>query len=309
MGRIFRPLREMGANITGSDTDTPPIRIKGCRLRGIDYTSPVASAQIKSCVLLAGLFAEGKTRVQEPEQSRDHTERMLPLFGVELAGKCTVKGGGRLRGAEISIPADVSSAAFPIAAAVLLEDSEVLLSNIGVNPTRDGFLRALKEMGADISYIVNMTDTGEPASDICVRSTGRLKAIDLPESWVPSMVDEIPILMVVAALSDGITRIRGASELRVKESDRLQVMGDGLRALGITVVDYPDGVDIHGTDKIGMAELESAQDHRCAMSFAVLGLRASEKLQIRDAEYIATSYPGFIDDMNSLGTEMRMVNF
>ncbi len=308
MGRIFHPLREMGSHISGTESETPPIEIHGRSLQGIDYLSPVASAQVKSCVLLAGLFAQGRTSVSEPGLSRDHTERMLPMFGVGLPEKCTVIGGSKLQATQVRVPADISSTAFLIAAATLVEDSDVTLQNVGLNPTRDGFLRALKTMGADIEYEQELQRAAEPTGDIRVRYSGRLKAIDLPETWVPSMVDEIPILMVLAALSDGVSRIRGASELRVKESDRLAVMAKGLGLLGVPVKMYEDGVDITGVNSFRDGVLESAGDHRCAMSFAVMAMRAPVGLLIRDAEYITTSYPGFVDDMNMLGARMQMID-
>jgi 3-phosphoshikimate 1-carboxyvinyltransferase len=304
MGRIFDPLTRMGAIVEGTESKTPPVRISGRTLHGIHYVSPIASAQVKSCLLLAGLFANGRTSVSEPSLSRDHTERMLPAFGVEMPGKCSVDGGSKLKAADIMVPADISSAAFLIAAALLVEGSELCLKNVGLNPTRDGFLRALKEMGADIRY-QRKDCAGEPLGAIPVRYSGQLKAINLPEEWIPSMVDEIPVLMVLAAMAQGTSRIRGAAELRHKESDRLSVMCQGLRQLGVELKEFEDGVDITGTDTLASAELESAGDHRCAMSFAVLALRIPDGLKIKDAEYIATSYPGFIEDMNEIGAPMQ----
>jgi 3-phosphoshikimate 1-carboxyvinyltransferase len=306
MGRIFRPLRAMGARISGTVDDTAPVHISGRQLHGIHYVSPVASAQVKSCVLLAGLYASGETRISEPALSRDHTERMLRQFGVLLSAGNTVTGGSKLLAAEISVPADISSAAFLIAAALLVEGSDLLLTNVGLNPSRDGFLRALQAMGAGLLITNRRTFGFEPVGDIRVRYSGRLRGFDLPEAWVPSMVDEVPVFMVLASMAEGVTRIRGASELRVKESDRLAVMGDGLRRLGIDLVDYQDGVDITGTDFLRDETLESAGDHRCAMSFAVLALRAPNGFRILDAEYISTSYPGFVVDMGSLGASMKM---
>ncbi|MFT5140333.1 MAG: 3-phosphoshikimate 1-carboxyvinyltransferase [Lysobacterales bacterium] len=307
MGRIFSPLREMGAVISGTKLHTPPIRISGRALQGINYVSPIASAQVKSCVLLAGLFANGRTTVCEPETSRDHTERMLPIFGVQLPQQCSVDGGSRLKAADISVPADISSAAFLIAATLMVKGSDLVLNNVGLNPTRDGFLRALVQMGADITYRQNLTGA-EPSGDIHVRYSGRLKAITLPEEWVPSMVDEIPVLMVLAAMAEGTSRIRGAAELRHKESDRLAVMSAGLMRLGIEIQEFEDGIDIKGSDNIIEANLESAGDHRCAMSFAVIALRSPGRLLINDAEYIATSYPGFVEDMRELGVRIQMVD-
>lgn len=308
MRRILQPLKMMGASIHGSGADTAPLKISGGPLCGIDYPSPVASAQVKSCVLLAGLYAEGQTRVTEPQTSRDHTERMLPLFGAEMPAPCTVTGGSDLIAADVSVPADISSAAFLIAAALMVPGSDVVLKNIGLNPTRDGFLRALKAMGADLEVTPAPLQGNEPAGSIRIRYSGRLTAIDLPAQWIPSMIDEIPALMVLAAVADGVTRIRGASELRVKESDRLAVMGKGLMQLGIPVSAFEDGVNITGVDAFRDGVLESAADHRCAMSFAVLALCAPTGLRIRNAEYIGTSYPGFVEDMNALGAEMEMIN-
>jgi 3-phosphoshikimate 1-carboxyvinyltransferase len=307
MERIFRPLRQMGAVISGSELHTPPIKISGRSLQGIDYVSPIASAQVKSSVLLAGLFAKGRTTVSEPELSRDHTERMLPMFGVQLPQKCSVDGGSRLKAAHINVPADISSAAFLIAAALLVEDSDLTLCNVGLNPTRDGLLRALKQMGADISYQQDLSDT-ESCGDIHVRYSGRLKAITLAEEWIPSMVDEIPVLMVLAATAEGTSRIRGAAELRHKESDRLAVMSAGLKNLGVEVQESEDGVDIHGTNNFEEAVLDSAGDHRCAMSFAVMALRSPGSLGIKGAEFISTSYPGFVEDMRGLGVGIQMVD-
>lgn len=307
MRRILRPLRLMGAEILASDNDTAPLEIHGRKLQGIDYESPVASAQVKSCILLAGLYAQGVTSVTEPELSRDHTERMLRQFGVQMPAACSIDGGTGLTGTEVQVPADISSAAFSMTAACLVPGSEIRLTGVGLNPSRDGFIKALRTMGGSLE-ISKTGGTGfEPTGDIRVRYSGRLKAIDLPIDWIPSMVDEIPTLMVLGAMADGTTRIRGAAELRVKESDRLAVMGDGLRRLGVKVKDYADGVDITGTDKLVDETLESAGDHRCAMSFAVLAMCAPSGFLIRDAAYIATSYPRFVEDMVSLGANLKMV--
>lgn len=304
MRRIVAPLKLMGADIQPSRAGTAPLSIRASEgLQGITYNSPVASAQIKSCVLLAGLYASGVTRVIEPRLSRDHTERMLPCFGVELPAECSVKGGSRLQAAVFNVPADISSAVFALAAAAVVPGSDVLVRSVGLNPTRKGFLDCLQEMGANIT-ISNRSDQGaEPVGDVRVVYAGRLTAIDVPASRVADMIDEMPLLMALAATADGMTRIREAAELRVKESDRLAVMAAGLEALGIVLKEYPDGIDIEGSS-LGGGEIESAGDHRCAMSFAVLGLVASAPVHIRQAEYIATSYPGFVEDMNSLGASM-----
>ena len=304
MRRIVEPLRLMGGNIQPTRQGTAPLVIRASDgLHGIEYRSPVASAQIKSCVLLAGLYASGVTRVIEPRMSRDHTERMLPLFGVDLPAPQCVTGGSRLKAAVFDVPGDISSAAFPLAAAALLPGSEIILKRVGLNPTRKGLLDCLQEMGADLR-VVSRADQGvEPAGDIQLIFNGPLRGIDLPESRVPDMIDELPLLIALAATANGITRIRGAAELRVKESDRLAVMATGLQKLGIEVKEYEDGMDIKG-GKIGGGRVKSAGDHRCAMSFAVLGLVASAEVQIEAAEYIGTSYPGFCDDMNSLGAKL-----
>lgn len=305
MKRIVAPLTLMGANITATGQGTAPLHIRPSGgLRGIEYCSPVASAQIKSCVLLAGLFASGTTRVLEPRLSRDHTERMLPLFGVELPAVCVVRGGSRLEAANFTIPGDISSAVFLLAAAAINRDSEVILNGVGLNPTRTGLLVCMEEMGANLK-IRNQTDSEtEPVADIQVVFSGRLRGIDVPESRVPDMIDELPLLMALAATSTGITRIRGAAELRVKESDRLGVMATGLRNLGVSLKEYPDGMDIQG-GVISGGRVESAADHRCAMSFALLGLIADTPVQVGGAEYIATSYPGFVNDLKTLGATVR----
>jgi len=304
MGRIITPLTLMDADISASETGTAPLLIHGGGgLHGIEYVSPVASAQIKSCVLLAGLFASGTTRVQEPRLSRDHTERMLPLFGVDLPAPCTVTGGSRLTATSFTVPGDISSAVFALAAAAMTPGSDVTVRRVGLNPTRIGFIRCLESMGADLRIINQSSQSTEPIADIRLVFNGRLKAIDVPESLVPDMIDELPLLMALAVTASGITRIRGAAELRVKESDRLAVMAGGLQKLGVELKEYPDGMDIRGGEVFG-GRVESAGDHRCAMSFAVLGLVASGQVQIEDAEYIATSYPGFSDDMRQLGANM-----
>lgn len=299
MRRIITPLREMGARIEPAQGSTPPLSVLASDgLHGVHYASPVASAQVKSCVLLAGLYAVGRSSVTEPRASRDHTERMLPLFGV-VVDDCSVQGGSKLKAADIEVPADPSSAAFLAAAALLVPGSELVLTGVGLNPTRTAFFDALRMMGATLELQVN-DGAGEPAGNITVRYSGRLQGIDLPAEKVPAMIDEIPILLALAASAEGVTRIRGAAELRVKESDRLAVMGAGLRRMGIEVTDYPDGIDILG----GMptaANLDAADDHRCAMSFVVLGQAVTDGVRIDGADYIDTSYPGFASDLRQLG--------
>jgi len=229
---------------------------------------------------------------------------MLPLFGVDLPAPCSVTGGARLTAARFTVPGDISSAVFALAAAAMTPGSDITVHRVGLNPTRTGFLRCLGAMGADISISHQSAQDAEPVGDIRLNYNGGLKAIDVPASLVPDMIDELPLLMALAATASGMTRIRGAAELRVKESDRLAVMATGLRKLGVELVEYPDGMDIKG-GKVTGACVESAGDHRCAMSFAVLALVASRRVEIGDAEFIATSYPGFIQDMGRLGMNME----
>jgi len=305
MRRIIEPLSRMGARIEATANGTAPLRISGNPdLRGIEYDLPVASAQIKSCILLAGLFASGKTCISEPGQSRDHTERMLPVFGVKLNSGCCVAGVSSLSAARIEVPADISSAAFFMVAAALIPGSQVLLRNVGVNSTRDGIIRVMQKMGADI-VLENQRQFGEePVADIQVRYRSGLKGIDVPESWVPSLIDELPIIMILATGAQGITRIRGAEELRVKESDRISVMAAGLEMLGIRLQEFEDGIDIHGGN-LGSGEVDGAGDHRCAMSFCVAGQVATGPVTVDGASHIDTSYPEFVQHLQSLGGEVR----
>ena len=308
MKRIVVPLTLMGADISSSQGGTAPLSIRACDgLKGIEYESPVASAQIKSCVLLAGLFASGTTRVKEPHLSRDHTERMLPIFGVKLPAPCSVEGGSRLKACRFAVPADISSAVFALAAAAMIPGSDVLLRQVGLNPTRTGFLHCLEAMGADVNISNMSAQSTEPVGDIRLVYNNSLKAIDVPKSIIPDMIDELPLLMALAVTASGVTRIRGAAELRVKESDRIAVMAAGLRKMGVELQEYPDGIDIRG-GRVSGSRVESAGDHRCAMSFAILGQIASGQVLIEDAEYIATSYPGFHQDMAGLGANMHMEN-
>jgi len=306
MRRIVDPLTRMGADIMPMEDGTAPLTIRPSGgLTGIDYVSPVASAQIKSCVLLAGLFASGTTSVKEPRLSRDHTERMLPIFGVSLPSPCTVVGGSRLKACRFAVPADISSAVFALAAAAMTPGSDILVRQVGLNPTRTGFLRCLESMGAAVGITNESAQSTEPVGDIRLVYNGQLKGIDVPESVVPDMIDEMPLLMALAATATGVTRIRGAAELRIKESDRIAVMAAGLRSLGVELQEYPDGIDIRGGSVTG-GRVASAHDHRCAMSFAILGQVASGRILIDDAEFIATSYPSFTDDMRCLGATMHM---
>jgi 3-phosphoshikimate 1-carboxyvinyltransferase len=302
MQRIVKPLSLMGARIETEAEGRPPLRISGNPgLVGIDYASPIASAQVKSCVLLAGLYAGGTTRVREPLRSRDHTERMLTAYGVELVDGCGVRGGSRLTAADIRVPADISSAAFFMVLAALVPGSDLLLANVGLNATRDGVIHVLQAMGADLAIENRRRFGGETVADVRVRHAGRLRGTDIPVERIPSLIDELPVILAAAAVAEGTTRLRGAAELRVKESDRIAVMAAGLAQLGVELVEYPDGVDIDGRAAVSGGRVDGAGDHRCAMSFAVLGQVASDALLIDGAEHIDTSYPGFCDDLVNCG--------
>lgn len=313
MSRIARPLRDMGAEIRTRENGCAPIHISGGRqLHGIEYQSPVASAQIKSCVLLAGLYAAGRTSVIEPSLSRDHTERMLVAFGAPGNAGASVTGGTLLSGTSLEIPADISSAAFFIAAACLVPGSRLVITNTGLNPTRAGIIDALVRMGCDISISGRRSHGDEPAGDVEVAWRPGIRAIDLGADEIPAIIDELPILMVVAAMADGVTRIRGAAELRVKESDRIAVMASGLAACGFKVRELPDGMDIEGRPggnrsqaDAGRLVVDGAGDHRCAMSFCVLAQALGQSVEVTGAAQIDTSFPTFIDDFKSLGASLR----
>lgn len=296
MNRVAKPLREMGAVIETAAEGRPPLTIKGGqKLTGMHYDMPMASAQVKSCLLLAGLYAVGETSVTEPAPTRDHTERMLRGFGypVDVEGSTAkVESGHKLSATNIEVPADISSAAFFLVAASIAEGSEIVLEHVGINPTRTGVIDILKLMGADITLENQREVGGEPVADLRVRSA-RLKGIDIPEDLVPLAIDEFPVLFVAAANAEGRTVLRGAEELRVKESDRIQVMADGLLALGVKCEPTPDGIIIDG-GPYGGGEVWSHGDHRIAMSFSVASLRASAPIRIHDCANVATSFPNFL---------------
>jgi 3-phosphoshikimate 1-carboxyvinyltransferase len=306
MERVAKPLRTMGAVIETAGQGTPPLRIRGGQaLKGIDYAMPVASAQVKSAVLLAGLYASGVTSVTEPAPTRDHTERMLNGFGyrVERDGAtCRLAGGGTLQGGHLEVPADISSAAFFLVGASIAADSEVTLPHVGINPTRTGVIDILKLMGADIRLENQREAGGEPVADIVVRQAP-LKGINIPEELVPLAIDEFPAIFIAAACAEGETVLTGAEELRVKESDRIQVMADGLQALGVTAEPREDGIRIVG-GPIGGGEVDSHGDHRIAMSFAIAGLRAGGEIRIRNCANVATSFPGFADLARGAGLQL-----
>ncbi len=303
MKRVTDPLALMGAKVDTEEGGKPPLRINGgSKIKGIDYLLPMASAQVKSCVLLAGMYAEGKTCVTEPAITRDHTERMLTAFGypVETSGnQMCIVGGGRLTACNIDVPADISSAAFFLVGASIAEKADITLLHVGVNPTRTGIIDILKLMGANIELLNERIVGGEPVADIRVQSA-QLKGINVPENLVPLAIDEFPVLFVAAACAKGKTVITGAEELRVKESDRIQVMADGLLAIGVDCEATPDGMIING-GAIKGGKVHSRDDHRIAMAFTMASLRAESDIIIEDCENVNTSFPDFIGIANRAG--------
>ena len=297
MQRVAEPLGLMRAEINTAEGGRPPLRIMGiANLRGIDYAMPIASAQVKSALLLAGLYARGRTCVTEPAPTRDHTERMLAAFGypVERSGSTAwLQGGGRLRATEVAVPADISSAAFFLVGASIAPGSDLTLEHVGVNPTRTGVIAILRLMGANIELLNERQAGGEPVADIRVRHA-ELHGIDIPPELVPLAIDEFPVLFIAAANARGATVLRGAEELRVKESDRIQVMADGMRALGIAAEPTADGMRVTGGG-YGGGSVASHADHRIAMAFAIAALRAGGPLTITDCANVATSFPGFVE--------------
>jgi 3-phosphoshikimate 1-carboxyvinyltransferase len=313
MGRVITPLRLMGANIEGDEGDRPPLHISGsARLTGIHYDLPMASAQVKSCVLLAGLYADGCSSVTEPAVTRDHTERMLQGFGYPVQrnadGVISIEGGGTLIGATIDVPADISSAAFFMVAASIAPGSDLLLQHVGVNPTRTGIINLLRLMGADITVQDEVVVGGEPVADIHVRAAS-LHGIEIPLDQIPLAIDEFPALFVAAACAEGRTALRGAEELRVKESDRIAAMAEGLSILGVAVKVLDDGIVIDGfgdAGAFGGGTVYSHHDHRIAMSFAIAALRARDVVVVCDADNVATSFPDFDAMARGLGLQISV---
>jgi 3-phosphoshikimate 1-carboxyvinyltransferase len=308
MARVINPLKEMGADISARSSDKYlPMSIKGKVLKAINYTMPMASAQVKSCLILAGLYADSTTIITEPQKSRDHTERMLMAMGAEVEVEgltIKVKGeGSRVKGLkpiDITIPSDFSSAAFFIAGALIIPDSEILIRNVCVNPTRTGLLDVIKNMGGDVR-VENMRDvSGEPVADIYCKSADSLKAVKISGDIMPSLIDEFPILCVLAAQADGVTEIRGAEELRVKESDRIKAMATELKKLGVELEEYPDGISIKGKASLKGATVESYHDHRIAMSLAIAALVAEGTTTINNAECVDISFPGFFEELKRI---------
>lgn len=313
MKRVIDPLGLMGAKIVSQDKGLPPLLINASQqLTAIDYTLPMASAQVKSCILLAGLYARGETRVIEPAPTRDHTERMLRGFGYPVVStkldndmtEIRLIGGGKLTATPIDVPADISSAAFYMVAASIAPGSDLIIEHVGINPTRTGIIDILKLMGADISMTNKHEVGGEPVADIRVRYAA-LKGIDIPQALVPLAIDEFPVLFVAASAAEGQTRLTGAEELRVKESDRIQVMADALHAVGIDAQPTDDGMIINGGPQQPQSSaILSHHDHRISMAMTVAGLRAASRLIIDDCANVNTSFPGFVELANSVGLKL-----
>ncbi|ROR32296.1 3-phosphoshikimate 1-carboxyvinyltransferase [Inmirania thermothiophila] len=309
MRRVTQPLQLMGARIETTPEGTAPLVIRGRRrLAGIHYPMPVASAQVKSALLLAGLYAEGRTCVVEPAPTRDHTERMLAAFGAPVRfgdGTACVEGGARLRGRRVLVPGDLSSAAFLLVGATIAPGSELELRGVGVNPTRTGVLHILRAMGAEIEVLDPREAGGEPVADLRVRHAP-LRGIEIPPEWVPLAIDEFPAVFVAAACAEGETVLRGAAELRVKESDRIAAMAEALQGVGIEARPLPDGIVVRG-GRIRGGSVWSHGDHRVAMAMAVAALRAEGTVLVRDCAAVATSFPGFAELAARLGLGIETV--
>lgn len=316
MGRVVEPLKLMGANISANDNGTPPVNCQGstAKLNAIDYLLPMASAQVKSCVLLAGIYADGITTVTEPGITRDHTERMLTAFGYpvtveknidgdEQKTRISIEGGHELTACDIQVPGDISSATFFMVAGLIAKSGEITIRNVGMNPTRIGAINILKAMNGDLTITNERMAGGEPVADIIVKSS-ELQGIDVNERDVPLAIDEFPAIFIAAACANGVTRLRGAEELRVKESDRIQAMADGFEALGVNCTVFEDGIDIIGGE-INSGTVNSHDDHRIAMSFAIASLRATGSITILDCDNVATSFPNFVSLANKVGLSIN----
>lgn len=304
MARIITPLRQMGAEIIArAENKYPPVSIKGRKLQPLKYSLPVASAQVKSAVLLAGLYADGETEIVEPAKSRDHTERMLPAFGAEIkidGLRVTIKGGAELTGNDVYVPGDFSSAAFFMVGALLIGDSDITIKGVGINPTRTGLLSVLKEMGAEIEMDNIRTLSGEPIADIRCKGGSELRAVDITKEKIPALIDEFPVLCVAASQATGVTTIRGAEELRVKESDRIRSMATELRKMGAQVEEFTDGLSIQGKCELKGAVIESYGDHRIAMAMSIAGLIADDTTTIHGVSSVNISFPGFFQVLRRL---------
>lgn len=306
MRRVTDPLSQMGARFTTTDAGTAPMTIHGGQsIQAMHYDLPMASAQVKSAVLLAGLYAQGRTSVREPKVTRDHTERMLRGFGLEVEsddGLISLEGGKTLQAKPVDVPGDLSSAAFFFVAAAIQPGASITIENVGLNPTRIGVLEALKRMGAEVEVSNERDCMGEPVGDVTVKGQP-LKGIDIGADLVALAIDELPVLFIAAACAEGRTLVTGAEELRVKESDRVASMAEGLQALGIDAQPQPDGIVIEG-GQIGSGEVESHHDHRIAMSFAVASLRAKGPIVLRNCANVATSFPNFLECAQAVGLQV-----
>ena len=308
MGRVIEPLRLMGADISGNDSK-PPLLIKGGKqLSSIEYTLPVASAQIKSCLLLAGLYSDGKTTIIENGISRDHTERMLKGFGYDVTSSSntiSLMGGGSLKSCDIDVPSDISSAAFFMVAGCISENSSIVLEAVNINPTRTGVIDILRLMGGNLELLNQRLQAGEIIADIKVTSS-ELKGIEIPENLVPLAIDEFPVLFIAASCAKGETVLTGARELRVKESDRIQVMADGLTALGIDNEVLDDGIRIIGGEfKEQTSSIKSHHDHRISMAFAIASVKSKFNIEIEGVDNVKTSFPNFVELANSIGMKIK----
>lgn len=307
MKRVIHPLQAMGAEIWCRSGGYAPLAVKGKQLKSIDFHSPIASAQVKSCVMLAGLFADGITTVTEPEKSRDHSERMFRAFGAEVTTEGTtvkVRGGATLRGQQVQVPGDISSAAFWLVAGSIVPDSELLIKDVGINPTRTGILEILQNMGANIALENQREWTGEPVADLRVKSA-QLQACSVGGAIIPRLIDEIPILSIACACAKGKTIIRDAQELRVKESDRLAVVAHQLATMGVQVTENPDGLEITGGTLLRGVALDSHGDHRIAMSLAIAALVCQGQMTIAGADCATVSYPNFYPTLAGLGATIQ----
>jgi 3-phosphoshikimate 1-carboxyvinyltransferase len=304
MDRVIIPLSQMGTEIIARvENRYPPIAIKGRKLQPIKYSSPVASAQVKSAILLAGLYADGETEIIEPAKSRDHSERMLPVFGADIKVEglhVSIRGGTKLKGAEIHVPGDFSSAAFFIIGALLIKDSDITIKGVGINPTRTGLINILNEMGADINISNVRNLSGEPVADIHCKGRAELKAINITKEKIPALIDEFPILCVAATQSTGTTTIRGAGELRLKESDRIKSMVTELSKMGAEIEEFEDGLSIRGKKRLKGAITDSHSDHRIAMALSIAALIADGKTMINGVKSVNISFPGFFKILKRL---------
>jgi len=303
MARIIRPLESMGARFMARHNGYLPMAVSGGKLQGISHTMEVASAQVKSALLLAGLRAKGETRITEPSLSRDHTERMLRFFGADIrqgSGVVSLSGGQELEARNIVVPGDPSSAAFPVVWAAATPGSEIMVRNVCLNPTRTGFLEVLERMGAKISRENIREEAGERIGDLVIRGS-RLQAASIAGEEIPRLIDEIPILVVAGCLAEGTTTIRDAAELRVKETDRISAMAQGLSSLGARIEELDDGLDVHGPVRLSPGHVRTFSDHRIAMSFHILSKACAMEIILDDRDCVGISYPGFFEAMESLG--------